>query len=143
MALSQSLPTPSTKELLRVVVNEPAGAPEAAFALPVATTAPDPFVPEESTPAKLMTSIVETTLCERFAVTDTLVSAFAANALQISAVPNWVFVRTTKFHVNPAPVTLVTVMFEDKASVLTNASINSLPSAVENRSLFTAVEAVP
>src|SRR5882762_7475819 len=113
MALSQSLATASTKELLRVVVSEAAGAPEAPLALAVAPIAPDPLVPDVSTPAKLMTSIDEGTFCERVAVTETLLSRFGANARQISAVPSCVFVRSSKFQVNPAPVILVTVILGD------------------------------
>ena len=142
MALSQSLPTPSTMELLRVVVSEAVGAPEAALALAVAPIAPDPFVPEVSTPAKLMTSIDETTFCERVAVTKTLLSGFGANARQISAVPSCVFVRSTKFQVNPAVVILVTVALADNASVPTSAKISSFPAEVENALLVTVVAAV-
>src|SRR5579884_1586231 len=66
-ALSQSFPTPRTRELLRVVVNDAVGAPEPALPVPSAPMAPEPFVPDVSTPAKLMTSMEAVTLCDRFA----------------------------------------------------------------------------
>ena len=62
IASSKSLPTPKTQELFRVVTRLAVGAPEDAFAVPVAPIAPDPFVPEGSTPVKLMTVIDEATL---------------------------------------------------------------------------------
>jgi hypothetical protein len=139
-ALSQSFPTPSTIELLRVVVSEAVGAPEAAFPVPVLPTAPEPFVPEVSTPATLATRRDETTFCERVAVTDALLIGLGAKARQISDVPICVFVRLTRAHVNPAPVTLVTVMFAAEASVAIIAKINSFPTVVDKVPLVTLVE---
>ena len=104
------MPTPNTHELARVVVTVAVGAPVAAFALRVAPMAPDPFVPEPSTPVKLITVIEETTLCDVVAVTTTPVSRDGAKARQISAVPLWTLVLTTSAQLNPAPVTLVTVV---------------------------------
>ena len=43
VALSQSVPTPSTRELFRVVTSVAVGAPGFAFALCVAPIAPEPF----------------------------------------------------------------------------------------------------
>src|SRR5581483_1550201 len=88
IALSQSFPTPITIELLRVVVNDAVGAPGFALPVPVAPIAPDPLVPDVSTPAKLITSIDEATLWERVAVAVAFEIGFAAKALQISAVPS-------------------------------------------------------
>jgi hypothetical protein len=87
MALSKSFPTPTTKEEARVVTKVAAGAPEPAFPLPVAPIAPEPFVPEVSTPLKLISVMEETILCDRFAVTLTALSGEVENARQISAVP--------------------------------------------------------
>jgi hypothetical protein len=61
-ALSKSFPTPRTHELFTIVTSDAAGAPVAALLLPTAPIAPDPFVPEMFTPAKLMTVIDEITL---------------------------------------------------------------------------------
>jgi hypothetical protein len=91
MALSQSLPTPKTQELLRVVTSEALGAPEDALAEFVAPIAPEPFVPLPSAPRKLTTDIVAATLCHMLAVTVTLDSVDVANARQISDVPAWTF----------------------------------------------------
>jgi hypothetical protein len=49
--------------------------------------APDPLVPVESTPVKLITVREELTLWERVAVTVTLFIGAAEKALQISDVP--------------------------------------------------------
>src|SRR5437870_3986111 len=57
VAVSQSLPTPNTHELARVVSSVAVGAPGRAFALPVAPIAPDPFVPDAFTPVKVTTVI--------------------------------------------------------------------------------------
>src|SRR5579864_1752714 len=69
VARSQSLPTPKTHELCRVVTSAAAGAPGFAFPLPVAPTAPEPFVPDASTPLKLMTVIDAAMLCDVVALT--------------------------------------------------------------------------
>jgi len=73
----------------------------------------------------------ETTLWERVPVTDTFESWDGAKARHTSAVPIWAFVRLTKAHVRPAPVTAVTVMPADLASVEMNASSSSLAVVVE------------
>lgn len=86
------------------------GPPVLAFAVPVAPMAPEPLVPDESTPVKLITVIEEITLFESVAVTVTLLSGDAANALHISAVPLWTFVRLTSTHVSPVLVIFVTVV---------------------------------
>jgi hypothetical protein len=87
MALSKSFPTPTTQEAFRVVVRFAVGAPPLEFPVPVAPMAPEPFVPEVSTPAKLMIVIEEMTLCERVALTVILLSAEEENARQISEPP--------------------------------------------------------
>lgn len=63
------------------------GAPVLPFPVPVAPIAPEPFVPEGSTPVKLTTVIEEITLCESVAVVVTFVIGELANALHISALP--------------------------------------------------------
>ena len=80
MGASQSMPTPTTQELLRVVTSDAVGAPDGALADRVAPIAPDPFVPDVSTPIKLRTVTDEAAGCETVAVTDTLPSGAAANA---------------------------------------------------------------
>jgi hypothetical protein len=106
--------------------------------------APDPFVPEVSTPVKLMTVNREETFCESVALTVTLVNGEGANARQISDVPCCTLVLRTSTHVNPAPVTLVTVILgEETPSVETNASSNSLPVEVEKLGVVTLLAAVP
>ena len=75
--------------------------------------APDPFVPDVSTPVKLITVIDDCTVCDSVAVTVTLLSAVGANARQISAIPDCAFALFTNTQVNPPPVTPVTVTFVD------------------------------
>src|SRR5258705_766949 len=87
MGLSKSVPTPNTQDPLRVVTRLVVGAPDAAFPVPVAPIAPEPFVPDGSIPVKLITVIDAATLFERVAVIVTFVSAEEPNARQISAVP--------------------------------------------------------
>jgi hypothetical protein len=95
--------------------------------------APDPFVPEGSTPVKVTTVIDDATLCERFAVTVALLSAEVEKARQISASPGCAFVRFTRAQVNPPPATLVTVVPPDDAeSVETKARHSSFGAVVEN-----------
>src|SRR4029077_9975888 len=84
VGLSQSLPTPTTNELFRVVTSVAVGAPDAALALWIAPMAPEPFVPEVSTPAKLITVSMDETPGDSVAVTVALVNAEDANARQIS-----------------------------------------------------------
>jgi hypothetical protein len=102
--------------------------------------APEPLVPEVSTPATLATRREETTFCERVAVTDALLIGLGANARHISDVPICVFVRFTKVQVRPAPVTLVTVIFAELASVAIIAKISSLPTVVDKAPLVTLVD---
>jgi hypothetical protein len=111
MGSSQSLPTPKTQPLFRVVTSVAVGAPLALLAAAVAPMAPDPFVPDVSTFAKLTTVIIEETGCESDAVTVTDVSGAAANARQISLVPDCTFARPTRAQGSPAPVTPVTLVF--------------------------------
>jgi hypothetical protein len=53
---------PSTREPLRVVMRLAVGRAGLPFPVPTAPTAPLPFVPEVSTPVKLITVIEEHTL---------------------------------------------------------------------------------
>src|SRR3954468_20856498 len=110
IALSKSLPTPTTQELFLVVVSVAVGAPDAALAPPVAPMAPDPLAPDVSAPVKLITVIDESTLCETVAVTVALKRTAGAKARQISAVPLCVFVRLTSAQVRDPPVMPVTVV---------------------------------
>jgi hypothetical protein len=141
-ALSQSVPTPNTQELLRVVTSDAVGAPTAALPPPVAPMAPDPFVPDESAPVKLTTVIDDTTFCDRFAVTVTLLSADVAKARHTSAPPGCAFVRFTSTQVRFPPVTLVTVRPpEEIESAETNANKSSFGTVVENAGVVTVVAA--
>ena len=112
IALSKSLPTPTTQELFLVVVRVAVGAPDAALAPPIAPMAPDPLDPEVSAPMKLTTVMDERTLCEIVAVTVALERAVGAKARQISAVPLCAFVRFTSAQVRDPPVTPVTVVLD-------------------------------
>jgi hypothetical protein len=144
MALSQSLPTPKTKEPPRVVTSLAVGAPGLAFPEAIAPMAPEPFVPEVSTPVKLITVIEETTFCDSVAVTVTALNGEAERARQISAVPDWTFVLSTRTQVSPAPVTLVTVVLDKETlSAEINASRSSLAEVVEKADVLTVVLAVP
>jgi hypothetical protein len=106
--------------------------------------APEPFVPEVSTPVKLITVIEETTLCDSVAVTVTALNGEAENARQTSAVPNWTLVLSTRTQVRPAPATPVTVVLaEETLSAEINASRSSLPEMVEKAEVLTVVLAVP
>src|SRR5947208_1914726 len=87
VGVTPSVPTPNTHEFARVVVSVAVGAPLACDADAVAPIAPDPLVPDGSTPVKLSTVIDAATLCDKVAVTVTFDSAVLANARQISAVP--------------------------------------------------------
>ena len=100
----ESVPTPRTQELLRVVVSEAVGAPELALVPPVAPMAPEPPEPEVSTPLKVTTVMVAAVeVCDRLARTVTFDSVLAENARQISAVPCCVLVRRTSDHVRLPP----------------------------------------
>ena len=120
------------------------GAALAEALLPVFPMAPDPFVPEVSTPANVMIVMeADGEEAENVAVAVTLERTEAANARQISAVPPCVFVRTTIFQVRPPPATPVTVMFCCSASLEINASTSSLLATVEKAPLVIVVEDVP
>src|SRR6185436_10848817 len=105
---SQSLPTPITIDLSLVVTSVADGAPTSALVLAIAPMAPDPFVPDGSTPLKLITVIIPATPCESVPVTLAPVNGVGANARQISASPRWAFVRPTSVQVSPPPLTAVT-----------------------------------
>jgi hypothetical protein len=90
------------------------------------------LVPVVSTPLKLTIVIDAATLCDRVAVTVAEEINPGANARQISEVPSCEFVRLTSAQLTPAPLTPVTVIPDEFASVAINASNNSLPDLVEN-----------
>jgi hypothetical protein len=91
------------------------------------------------TPVKLITVIEEVKLCDRVAVTDTFAKTVGAKARQISEVPSWVLVLTTRTQVRPAPVTLLTVVFvpELGPSVEIKVNNNSLADFVEKVDVVT------
>jgi len=145
MALSQSLPTPTTQELFAVVVREAEGAP-LPLADPTAPTAPDPLTPLEFAPENVMTVIEDSAEKARVAVTETFERSEGAKARQISDVPRWRFSRTTKTHVKLAPLTEVMELFvpvELCTSVEKKAKSNSFGAVVEKMGLEIEVEAVP
>jgi len=143
MALSKSLPTPTTSELLCVVLRVAVGAPLLAYPEPIAPIAPEPYVPVAATPLKVITVIEETTVWDSVAVTDTFFNTAGAKARQISDVPPCTLVLTTSTHVNPAPETLCTVVFgEPRESVEMKANSSSLLLAVENAGELTVELAV-
>ena len=130
--------------MLRVVTSDAEGAAFGEFVLAMLPIAPDPLVPEVSTPAKLTMVIAAAGEdCEKVATAVTFVSTDGANALQISAVPPCALVRSTIVQVNPAPVTPLTVILLERASLLISASTNSLPCTVEKLALVIVVDAVP
>jgi hypothetical protein len=110
MALSKSFPTPSTHELLPVVVTVAVGPPVLAFLLAVAPIAPAPLVPEVFTPAKLIMVMEEITLWDNVAVIVALLKGAVANARHISELPLCALVLTTRVQVRPPPLTPVTVV---------------------------------
>src|SRR5262249_13625757 len=110
VAVSKSLPTPNTSELLRVVTSVADGAPPGELVPAVAPIAPDPL-PVVSTFEKVTTLIDAAVDCDSVAVTVTLVRVAGANARQISVVPDCTLVRRTSVQVSPAPVIPVTVVF--------------------------------
>ena len=132
-----------TSELARVVISEAAGAPELAWPEPMAPMAPAPLAPLVSTPVKLTTVIEEETLCDKVAVTVTLLNGVGAKARQISVSPFWVLVRATGAQTNPAPLTLFTTGLVPRLSVATSASSSSLPAEVENAEVAGVVVAAP
>lgn len=144
IGLSQSTPTPKIQEFVLVVVSVTVGAPLLALAIAVAPMAPDPFVPEVSTPVMLTTVSEDAADSDNVAVTDTLLSTVGANARQISAVPRCAFARATNCQVSPAPLMPVTVLFVPLAgaSADTNASSSSFGAVVENVLVVTDVLAL-
>jgi hypothetical protein len=127
-----------------MVTSVAVGAPELAFPLPTAPIAPNPFVPDVFTPVKLMTVMEEATRWVSVAVTVTFVKGEAENARQISDVPNCALVLWTRAQVNPAPVTVMTVVLGDETpSLAMNASNSSFPAIVEKLAVRTVVDAVP
>ena len=88
------------------------GAPDDAFVPAVAPIAPDPLLPEVSTPVKVTTVMELTTLSDNVAVTVGLLNREEENARQISEVPLCLFSRKTNAQVSPPPLTPVTVVFE-------------------------------
>jgi hypothetical protein len=83
-----------------------------AFELLIAPIAPEPLVPEVFTPEKDTTVMDADTFWERLAATLIPLRGVGEKARQISDVPLCAFVRDTSVHVNPPPVTPVTVVFE-------------------------------
>src|SRR5579884_1447793 len=84
MALSQSLPTPKTSELLPIVLRLTAGAPEGALEAAIAPIGVQAFAP-----AIAMTVAEADSPRGNRACTLALLRTFGAQALQISAVPAW------------------------------------------------------
>jgi hypothetical protein len=78
-----------------------------------------------------MTVIAAATLWLSAAVTVTLALVVVENARQISAVPNWVFVRRTNCHVRLAPVTLDTDAVPETLSEAMKARNSSFGAVVE------------
>ena len=68
-ALSQSVPTPNTQELFRVVTSDAVGAPTAALPASRRTNRSRSVRPGRIGSGKLTTVIDDTTFCDRFAVT--------------------------------------------------------------------------
>jgi hypothetical protein len=133
MASSESLPTPNTHESLRVVTTLALGAPDDALLLAVAPIAPDPLIPDVSTPVKLTTVMEDRTALDSVAVTEMFDNGDGANARQISDVPRWAAVRTTSSQVSPPPLTLVTnASLPPARDVATNANSSSFAAVVEN-----------
>jgi hypothetical protein len=94
--------------------------------------APEPLLPDGSTPLKLTTVMDDATPWGKAAVTLTEASGEEANARQISAVPAWRLQRSTSAHVKPPPVTLDTAVLEEAGpSVEINAKSSSLDLDVE------------
>jgi hypothetical protein len=145
VALSQSMPTPTAREPFMVVTSEAVGAPGLALPVPIAPIAPDPFVPLVFTPVKLMTVIEALTFCVNVAVTVTPLRVVVANARQISAVPRWTFVLSTRAQVNPPPAMLLTETLGPplEASDEMNARSSSFAEAMANDGDAIVVALVP
>ena len=97
-------------ELARVVTRVADGAPPAELVPFVAPIAPEPLVPELSTPSKPITVMEAITLADRVALTAMLFNGEGAKARHISEPPLRVFVLKTRTQVNPPPLTLFTVV---------------------------------
>ena len=98
----------------------------------VAPMAPEPLVPDVSTPVKLITVMDAAADCDSVAVTFTALNGFAENARQISAVPFCVLVRRASTHVKlPADTPVTVILCPVALSVEMNARSSSLPDAVE------------
>jgi hypothetical protein len=94
--------------------------------------APEPLLPDGSTPEKDIKVIEEVTGADRVAFTDTLRRGVCEKARQISAVPSCVRVPTIRAHVKPAPETPFTVV----------SILEPFPAAIKasNSSPFEVVE---
>jgi len=130
---SQSVPTPITNELARVVTSVADGAPLGAFAATAAAPTRD-----DAAPVNAITVSDAATELFNLAVTFMPERATGVNAHQISAVPSCAFDRTALVHVM-APllfVTLLTSVFGAQhgsgASVDTNATSNVFAAAAIN-----------
>ena len=100
--------------------------------------APEPLVPDQSVPLNATTVIDAAVAWPNVAVTVTLLNAVVAKARQISASPACPFARLTRAHVNPAPLTPVTVWppaVTESAEI--KANNNSLGRAVEKDEVVT------
>lgn len=118
--------------MARVVTSVAVGAPDDPLPVPVAPIAPEPLVPDVSTPVKLITVMDAATDCDSVAVTVTALKGFAENVLQISAVPFCVFVRLARTHVRlPDDIPVTVIVCPVALSLEMNAKRSSLPDAVE------------
>ena len=118
--------------MARVVTSVAVGAPDDPLPVPVAPIAPEPFVPDVSTPVKLITVMDAATDCDSVAVTVTALKGFAENVLQISAVPFCVFVRLARTHVRlPDDIPVTVILWPVALSVEMNAKSSSFPDVVE------------
>jgi hypothetical protein len=100
--------------------------------------APDPFVPDVSTPMKL-TTVMDMSPLPELALTEIRLMGEAAKARQTSAVPVWLLVLLTSVHVSRFPLeTPAMVELEPVApgAAATNANSNSLLALVENTGVF-------
>jgi hypothetical protein len=135
--LSQSSPTPTTREPFAVVVREAVGEPELPLAVPVAPIDP------EGNPRIV---IDESTFCDKVAVTVIPDTCDVAVAAQSSAVPNWEYCElpclddnaaarftNAQCKTSPVLVTLVTVVLAELTlSAAMHTSSSSFGYAVEN-----------
>jgi hypothetical protein len=126
--------------LARVVAIVADGAPRRELVDAHAPMAAAPFAPEESTPLKATTVIEDATPADSVAVTGAFTGA-AANARQISDVPDRAFERRTSCHVRPAPAIERTVVVE-RPSLDTNARSSSFAPLVDTFGIVTIVDAL-